>query len=137
MARMVKPINLYFSFEVFFFSFSNLSTPKLSNPAFSINFSICKISNNFSSYSILALFIIRLTDACLIPSCLFKYFSSPLEQALHVIPSIFKRTFFMILCSFLNVILPLQIQHLRLLHKSLLILQLSHHILYQLICFLN
>ena len=47
----------------------------------------------------------KLTDACLIPSCLFKYFSSPLEQALHVIPSIFKRTFFMILCSFLNVIL--------------------------------
>ena len=34
------------------------------------------------------------------PSCLFKYFSSPNEQALHVIPSIFKMVFFILFLIF-------------------------------------
>ena len=88
------PINLYFSFDFFFSSFSRLSIPALEKPALSTNFSTCSNVNLVSSYSILALFIIRLTEAAIIPSCLFKYFSSPDEHALHVIPSIFNNTFF-------------------------------------------
>ena len=88
------PINLLFSFVFFFSSFSNLSIPKLLNPAFSIYFSTCSKFISVSSYSILALFIIKFTDAVFIPSCLFRYFSSPDEHALQVIPSIFNNTFF-------------------------------------------
>ena len=89
--------SLYFSFVFFFSSFSKLSIPKLKNPAFSTNFSTCSKFNFLSSYSMFALFIIRFTVACFIPSCLFKYFSSPVEQALQVIPSIFNNTFFIVI----------------------------------------
>ena len=93
-AIIVKLHNLYFSLDFFFSSFCKLSIPRLSKPAFWTNFSICEISNFFSSYSTLALFITKLTVAFTMPSCLFKYFSNPLEQALQVIPSIFNKTFF-------------------------------------------
>ena len=98
---IVIPINLYFSLDFFFSSFSKLSTPRLSNPAFAINFSKSSTVYNFSSYSILALFITRFTVA-FTPSCLFKYFSRPVEHALQVIPSIFNNTFFKLLSSLLG-----------------------------------
>ena len=40
----VIPINLYFSLDFFLSSFSNLSIPKLINPAFATNFSKSKTS---------------------------------------------------------------------------------------------
>ena len=95
----VIPINLNFSFDFFFSSFSKLSIPRLSKPALATNFSKSVISYFFSSYSMLALFITRFTVA-LIPSCLFKYFSRPVEHALQVIPSIFNNTFFNLFLHF-------------------------------------
>ena len=94
---IVIAISLYFSFVFFFSSFSKLSIPKLVKPAFSTNFSTCSSVSFLSSYSTFALFIIRFTVACFIPSCLFRYFSNPVEHALQVIPSIFNNTFFIVI----------------------------------------
>ena len=95
-ANIVKRINFVFSFLFFPSTFISLNSPKLLNPAFftnSFKFSIVKI---FSSYSILAFAITKFTCACFIPFCLFKYFSKPFEQALHVIPSIDNTIFFIL-----------------------------------------
>ena len=97
------PQSLNFSFDFFFSSFSKLSIPKLSKPASDTKSSKSFNSSLLSSYSILALFITRLTLALTTPSCLFKYFSSPDEHALQVIPSIFSKTFFKLTHPFVRI----------------------------------
>ena len=75
------------------FFFSSFFSPRLLNPA-----SLTNLFKSFifklSSYSIKAVAITKLTEAFIIPSCLFRYFSRPFEQALQVMPSIFKTIFF-------------------------------------------
>ena len=85
-----------------FLLFLLYSSPYEVNPDSSINLFNLLTSKRFSSYSILTVAKTKLTLALKIPSCLFKYFSSPAEQPLHVIPPTFKIIFF-ILPTFLYI----------------------------------
>ena len=80
------------TFNEFAFLSFLLFSPKLLNPASATNLFKSSIEI-LSSYSIDAVAITKLTVASFIPFCLFKYFSKPFEQALQVIPSIFKIVF--------------------------------------------
>ena len=117
-ASIEKIINFIFSFLLLPSIFISLNSPKLLNPACFTNSSIFSRFNNFSSYSIVAFAMTKLTTAFEIPFCLFRYFSSPLEQALQVIPSIDKLIFFIInlpLLQILNLLFFLS-SHFLLLH---------------------
>ena len=93
--KIPKIANTISQYNVLFFSFSGCFFPKLLKPASSTNLSKSEIVRK-SSYSTDAVANTKLTTASITPFCFFKYFSKPLEQALHVIPSIFKITFFAI-----------------------------------------
>ena len=101
-ASIVKIINFIFSFFLLSFCSISLYKPKLLKPACFTNSSIFSWFNTFSSYSIKAFDITKFTDALEMPFCLFKYFSNPLEQALHVMPSMAKIIFFIILLPLLH-----------------------------------
>ena len=125
-ARIPNIIKYIFSFLCLFSSACGLYIPKLLKPAFFTNSSSFFLSILVSSYSIKAFAITKFTLAFCIPSCLFRYFSNPFEQALQVIPPIANTIFFIFLVGppyiFIYIIFSIWLQ------KILHILHLGIHI---------